>query len=144
QIVGVLAPGSRFVKVFDTGLRRDAVASVPGDSVLVDKTERCHAEIGFFGEAGGTGLRRLDKSECGRMCAEKDLYRRRRRLGLTARGGGTQEFEELLTGSSGEAVCRMADDVGVNVIGQMEADSQTARICIGIVVGNDREPRGVG
>ena len=76
QVVRVLALGRRFVKMFDARFRRDAIASVQGGARLVDETERRHAEVGFFGETGRTGLGRLHEGEGGRMCAEERLDRR--------------------------------------------------------------------
>jgi hypothetical protein len=38
----------------------------------------------------------------------------------------------------------MADNVGVDAVGEMEADGQSARVCVRIVVWDDRNPGGVG
>jgi hypothetical protein len=50
-----------------------------------------------------------------------------------------QEFEEFLSGMRGEAVCRMGDDIGVDVVGEMEADGEAAGIGFGCGVSNGRE-----
>ena len=38
----------------------------------------------------------------------------------------------------------MADDIGVNAIGQMETDGESVRIGVRVVVGNERKTRRVG
>src|ERR1700730_10023970 len=70
------------------------------------------------------------------MCSKK-----RRRI---ASCRGSQQIEELLASSGRKAVRRMAHDVGVNVIGEVETDRESSRIRIGSVVGNQRKTGRVG
>ena len=57
--------------------------------------------------------------------------------------GGNQrveEVQELLRGARRKGVDRMSDDVGMNVLGKVEANRATARARIlRIVIGNSRE-----
>jgi len=57
---------------------------------------------------------------------------------------GSEQFEEFLTVASGEAVCRMSDDVGMDVICKIKADCEAARVGVRSAVGNLGDAGGVG
>src|SRR5208337_1386529 len=118
--VCVLALGRIRLQMFGARVRRDPVAPVTADTVAVDKAHRGHAEVALSGEARRRGLGRLRERECAWMTGEEFLERRR--LGRIVRRSGAQEFQKLLTGSGGEAVARMADDIGMHAFAEMEPD----------------------
>ena len=55
---------------------------------------------------------------------------------------GIQERHEPLGGAHREVVDRMANDVGVNMLGEVKANRKAARAgTLRVVVGNRRDPR---
>jgi hypothetical protein len=54
-----------------------------------------------------------------------------------------QEFQEFLACPRGKSVGRMADDVSVNVLAQVETNRKSARIRVRGVVSHERNPRRV-
>jgi hypothetical protein len=78
------------------------------------------------------------------MRAQKGFKRRALEIGGIARGEGAQELKELIAGVSGEAVSGVADDVGMDVLGELEADGEAPRGCVGIGVRDERDAGGVG
>src|ERR1700679_4293744 len=65
-------------------------------------------------------------------------------MGGIAGSEGAQKFQELLTGSRGKAVRGVSDDVGMNAFGKVETNSNSARVGVGIVVGNHRNTSRIG
>src|SRR5215472_8283723 len=112
--------------MLDACLRHDTITSIVRLPLRVDKSKRCHSEIGFCCEACGAWLRCLDEGERGWMCSKKCRRVAARR--------GTEELEKLLAGSGREAVRRMAHDVSVNAIGEVEPNGASPGIRIGNVV----------
>src|SRR5262245_3630708 len=103
--------------MLDACARDEAIASKARDSIGIDKSKCGHTEIGFRCEACGMWFRCLHKCQGGRVRGEKRRW--------IARCRGSQELEELLAGSGGEAIRRMAHDVGVHVIGEVETDGKS-------------------
>src|SRR5215467_12818855 len=122
--------------MLDACVRYNPIPPVAREPVLVDKSESCHAEIGFLCKACRIWLGCLREGQRGRVCSKK-----RRRI---ASYHGSQQIEELLASSGREAVGRVAHDVGVNVIGEVETDRESSRIRIGSIVGNRRQTSRVG
>src|SRR5262249_12068351 len=122
--------------MLDDGVRYNPIPAVAREPVLVDKSEGCHAEVVFLCKTCRIWLGCLREGQRGRVCSEK--------RGWIASCHGSQQIEELLASSCREAVRRMAHDVGVNVIREVETDREASRICFGSVVGNRRKPGGVG
>jgi len=73
------------------------------------------------------------------MRSEERLDRRRRWLGWIGSSEGTKEVEKLLTGMCREAVGGVADDIGVDVLCEVEADGEAAWITVRVVVGDKWE-----
>jgi hypothetical protein len=102
--------------------------AVPSEPLLVDKSEGRHAKIGFGRETCRTWLGRLHERERGWVCSQKGRRIPGRR--------SSQKIEKFLPRSSREAVGRMAHDVSMTAISEVETDRESARIRIGNVVGN--------
>src|ERR1043166_3453092 len=96
-------------------------------SRLVDESKGRHAEVRFSCETSRARLWGLHKRQGGRVGSEK-------RGGIASRHG-SQKIEKLLTGANRKSVGRMAHDVGVNVIPQVETDRQSSRVRVRDVVG---------
>jgi hypothetical protein len=107
---------------------RNAISAVPQESLLVHKSERRHAKIAFSRKTCRTWLRRLNERERGRVRSQKGRRVPGRR--------GSEKIEKFLPRSGREAVRRMADDVSMNMIGEVETNREAPRIRIGNVVGN--------
>ena len=114
--------------MFHARFRRNAISAVPRKPLRVDKSEGRHAKIGFGRETCRTWLGRLHERERGWVRSQKG----RRIPGYS----GSEKIEKFLSRSSWEAVCRMAHDVSMNAIGQVETNRESAGIRIGNVVGN--------
>ena len=105
----------------------------------VDEAESGYAEIQFRCKAGRIGFGRLHVGKRGGMrprnastgwataCRARCLPRRAKTPETPRRYGW-------------ETVGDMADDVGVNVVGQVEADGHAVRIRVGVEVGNHGHP----
>src|ERR1700737_2741914 len=76
------------------------------------------------------------------MTTKEYLDRRWRWLGRIARGNGSQELQKLLTCSGWESIGRMADDIRMHMFSEMEPDGESARICVGITIRNQRDAGG--
>ena len=61
----------------------------------------------------------------------------------TAGSGGLQELEKLVAVAGREPVGGMGDDVGMNVLGEVEADGEAAWIGLRRVVRDGRKASGV-
>jgi hypothetical protein len=72
------------------------------------------------------------------MRAEKCAERRGWNIRQIARSQRLQKLQKLLPGMGRKAVGRVANDVGVDVLTEVEADSETARVGIGIVIWDER------
>ena len=117
-------------QAFDARIGDEPVPSVTAHAVLVDEAHGCHSEIRLPREAR-RGRLRLQERPCRGSIADEGVDGRRGRLG---RGGGcqrTQELDELLPRAHGKAVLRVGDDVGMNVLGQLEANGHAAGVRVG-------------
>jgi hypothetical protein len=65
-------------------------------------------------------------------------------FGHIAGGEGLEEFEEFIAGAGGEAVGGMGDDVGVAVLGKVEANGHTAGVGVGVGIGDNGDAGGIG
>src|SRR5258705_9578424 len=106
------------------------------------KLECGYREKRLPGKAGRNGLRDLNKPHSRGMRAKKLLDG----IGVRPFGvGGNQCIEELheaLRGARREAVDRMTDDVGVNMLSEVEANREAARAgTLRIVIGHGRNSR---
>src|SRR5271157_1924162 len=127
------------IQVLAPAVRPDTESSKLAVAVLVDELERVDREEGFLGEAGRNWLGRGDKRQSAGMPAQELLDRRwLGRIG-TGRLDGAQEFQKFFRSPDREAVDGMADDVGVNVFGQMEAYRETPGTGVRVVVGYRRD-----
>jgi hypothetical protein len=131
-------------EVVVAGFRDDAIAAVAGFAGCVGEVKCGDGEVGVAREAGGEGLGCLDEAERGGMCAEKFLDGFRRGDFGSAGGGCAEEVEELVAVACREAVGGVSDDVGVNVVGQVEANGEAARVGVGLAVGDFGKAGGVG
>ncbi len=77
------------------------------------------------------------------MRTEKGLERRALQIRGIARREGTQELKEFIAGVGGEAIGGVADDVGMDVRGELETDGEAARAGVGIGVRDERDAGGV-
>jgi len=128
QVILALGPSGCVVEMVGACLRRNAIPAMPHELLLVDKSEGGHAKIGFGRETRWTRLRRLHERERSRMRSQKGRRIPGRR--------GSEKIEKFLSRSGRESVRRMAHDVSMYVIGELETDRESARIRIGNVVGN--------
>lgn len=90
------------------------------------------AEVLLSGITRGRRLRVLDKGESGRVGAEKLFNRGRRRRSSGGCHHRFQEFQKLCAGAGGEKRSGVADDIGVDVLSQIEANGYSARASIRI------------
>jgi hypothetical protein len=111
-------------------------------SLGVNELEGGHGEKRFPREARRNRLGRFGETPGIGVCREEGSQG----LGFarSGRGHGAQELQELLTRADRETVGRVGNDVGVDMIGEMEADSDPARAgpCR-VVVGDRGEAGGV-
>ena len=78
------------------------------------------------------------------MRAKEGFEGRALQVGRVAGREGAEELEELIAGVGGEAVGGVGDDVGVDMLGELEADREAAWAGVGIVVRDERDTGGVG
>src|ERR1700736_6273128 len=123
-------------------VRRDPVPPVSVYTIPVGETHRSYTEVRFSCKAGRTRLGRLHEFKRFRMTTKEYLDRRWRWLGRIARGNGSQELQKLLTCSGWESIGRMADDIRMHMFSEMEPDGDSARICVGITIRNQRKAGG--
>jgi len=114
--------------MFHARFRRNAIPAVPRQPLLVDKSEGRHAKVGFGRETCRTWLGRLHECERGWVRSQKGRRIPGRR--------GSEKIEKFLPRSSREADRRMAHNVSMNAIGEVETNRESPRIRIGKVVGN--------
>jgi hypothetical protein len=127
-------------KVLGAFFGPNAESAMPADSLGIGEFEgrdgeECLARkagrdrLGGFDEAFGVGVRREERPK---------------RLGFARpeSGRGTQELQELLAGADRKAVRGMGDNVGVDMIGEMEANGDAARAGVCRVVVGDRGDAG--
>ena len=138
-----LALGCGVIQMVIPSVRRDPVASVAAHPLFVDEPHRGHTVVRFPCKAGWARLGRLHEFERLRMTTEEDFDRRWRWLGRIGRSNSSQEFQKLLAGSGRESVCRMANDIGMHMFSEIEPDGQSAGICVGISIWNQRKACGV-
>src|SRR5262249_54929269 len=84
-------------------------------------------KIGLAGEAGGDRRGSLYEGERGWALGNEDLDWRGFGDAGAAGGNGVEEFDELFGGANGKFVDGVGDDVGVNVVGEIEANGAAAR-----------------
>jgi hypothetical protein len=76
------------------------------------------------------------------MSCQELLKRIRMRSGRVGRKQGIEKLKKFFDGAGGKGIDRMRDDVGVNMVGQVEADGATARAAaLRVVVADGRNPR---
>ena len=143
EVVGRFGFGGGVVEVLVAGGGQDSVTAVATFSLLIDEAHGSDAVVALAGEAGGRGFGRLDECERSGVRAEEDFERRALEIGGIAGGERAEELEEFVAGVGGEAVGGVGDDVGVDVLGEHEADGEATWIGIGIVVRDERDAGGV-
>ena len=128
----------------------DAVTAEPLVAGHARERKCRHPKVGVGREARREGLGRLHEGQGGGMRTEEFFHRLGRRDIGSAGHCGAQELDELVTVARREAVGRVADDIGVDMFGEVEANGQSARIGVSDAVGNVgnagrvREPNGDG
>lgn len=130
QIISVLGFCGCIVEMRDACLRHNAIPAVTREPLLVDEPEGRHAEIRLLRKARRAWLRRLYKGERSRVRSQKCR-------GIA--GCQAEEIEKFLASSGGKAICRVAYDVGVNMLVQMKTDRESVGIRIRRIVGNGRK-----
>lgn len=131
--VGRLGGGCRVVEIFVAGDGVDAIAAEAACAGGIGELEGGDGEERFLRKAGGDGLGSLDKGESRRMCAEELLDGVGVGPGKVGGDERVEEVEEALRGVRGEGVDGVGDDVGVDVLGEVEADG--AATGAGVLVG---------
>src|SRR5580765_6207887 len=109
----------------------------------VGKPECRYREKRLLPKARRDRLGSLHKRQCSRMRAKELLNGvgvRPRRIGGNQR---IDEVQKFLCSTSGEGVDRMSDDVCMNMLVKVEADSASARARTLIVIGNGWNSREV-
>src|SRR5262249_23718771 len=102
----------------------DAESPVPAEPLGVGELEGSYGEERLPRKAGRDRLGRLDEALRAGVRREEGAER----LGLARPEGGrgAEELQELLAGADRKAVRGVSDDVGVDVIGQVEAHGDPA------------------
>src|SRR6516225_9394621 len=96
------------------------------DAVRISKPECGYREERLLCKAGRYWLGNLHKCQSRGMRTEELLDGIRVRPFRVGGNHGIQELHESLGGAHREIVDRMTDDVGVDMLGEMEADRKTA------------------
>src|ERR1700693_4178398 len=139
----ILALGGGVIQMVVPGVWCDSVAAKAAYPILVSESHRGHTKVRLSCKAGRTWLGGLHECEGSGMTPEEDLDGRWRRFGRIACSNSAKELEKLLTCSGRESVSRMADNVGVHMFSEIEAKSESARICVGITIRDHRNGCGV-
>jgi hypothetical protein len=136
--------GFGLVEIFVACYRQHPIAAVAAHAVRPGKFECGDREKPLPGKAGRYRLWNLHKPQSRGMRAEELLDRIRVRPGGVGRNQRIEELHETLRGTRREAVDRMTDDVGVNMLAKVEANRKPARAgALRVVVGNGRNSRKV-
>ena len=136
QNVRRLVGGCSLVEVLHRAIRADPVAAEANFALLVLELICVYRKKAFGEEADGHRFRSLHELERGRVGTQKFLNCIRMRRVRGAFVYGSQEFHKLFRGASRETIHGMGNDVGVNVLGKIEANREASRARFRMVIGN--------
>src|SRR6516162_2444659 len=142
EVIWTLALCCSLIQILVACVGRNPVSSVAANAILVGKTIGCYAKVGLFCKAGRCGLRRLHERKRLWMVGEERFDWSWRGLLRAARGHSPQKLQKLLPGPGWESIGRMADNICMHVLSEIEPQSKPARICIGVIVRDKRQPCG--
>src|SRR5690349_2394107 len=101
-------------------------------AVCVGELERCDREVILAGKARRRGLWRFLESPRrwmrGHKCSDDfRMTSRRSRCRL-------KELQKLLTGSDGKSICRVANNIGMNMLIKMKSDCNSMRCGVRVII----------